>query len=126
MIDQIQTEKKLYEIINATVSHEMRNPINSIEFQGRNIEFLLKQVNIFFIALDETPELKKIKKKASEMTRSLSVMRQSSKLLLFFVQDLLDFAQIKQKKFTKHLEMFDVQSAVDEICQLLAFQSTSS
>ena len=125
MIDKIQTEKQLYESINATVSHEMRNPINSIEFQGQNMHFLMENVSNFLSALGETPELKKVKKQSSEMTRSLSVMRQSSKLLLFFVQDLLDFAQIKQKKFKKHLEEFDAQVAIDEICQVLAFQSNS-
>ncbi len=30
MYEKSQTEKKLLSIMNATVSHEMRNPINSI------------------------------------------------------------------------------------------------
>jgi len=55
MIDQITTEKQLYEVINTTVSHEMRNPINSIEFQGQNVQFLLEKVSLFLNALDETP-----------------------------------------------------------------------
>jgi len=44
MIDYLQTEKELYEIINATVSHEMRNPINSMVYQNENILFVLNQV----------------------------------------------------------------------------------
>ena len=59
------------------------------------------------------------------MTRSLQVMKHSSKLLLFFVQDLLDFAQIKQNKFKKNLEEFSPQEAIEELCQVLAFQSES-
>ena len=34
MFDQMASEKQLYEIINATVSHEMRNPINSVVYQN--------------------------------------------------------------------------------------------
>ena len=33
MFDRVIAEKKLLAIINATVSHEMRNPINSIRSQ---------------------------------------------------------------------------------------------
>ena len=44
MFDQIQSEKQLYEIINATVSHEMRNPINSMVYQNKNISYLLTEV----------------------------------------------------------------------------------
>ena len=96
MFDQIQNEKQLYEIINATVSHEMRNPINSMVYQNKNISFLLQEVVTQIGELKTTPtmkkKIKKIKRKALEMQRSSSVMKQSSKLLLFFVQDLLDFA----------------------------------
>jgi len=32
----------MIELIHAAVSHDMRNPINSIIFQNKNIEFLLQ------------------------------------------------------------------------------------
>ena len=33
MFNKVEGEKKLLALINATVSHEMRNPINSIRSQ---------------------------------------------------------------------------------------------
>jgi len=125
MIEYLQTEKELYEIINATVSHEMRNPINSMVYQNENIMYVLNQVVEMLSGLPQCAVIKKVKKKSTEMTRSLQVMKHSSKLLLFFVQDLLDFAQIKQKKFKKNIEDFSPQEAIDELCQVLAFQSES-
>jgi len=107
----------------------MRNPINSMVYQNKNISFLLKAILEQIGELKTTPamkkKIKKIKRKANEMMRSSSVMKQSSKLLLFFVQDLLDFAQIKQKKFTKHIEEFSIKEAMEELVMMLEFQSSS-
>ena len=68
-------------------------------------------------------KIKKIKKVVQEMQRSSKVMGQSSQLLLFFVQDLLDFAQIKQKKFVKHIEHFSIKQAIEELVLMLEFQT---
>lgn len=42
LYDQVKAEIQFKELINATVSHEMRNPINSILFQNKNIKFIIQ------------------------------------------------------------------------------------
>lgn len=45
MYDIAQGEKKLLQLINATVSHEMRNPINSIQNQVMLQKKLNERIN---------------------------------------------------------------------------------
>ena len=52
-------------------------------------------------------------------------MSQSSKLLMFFVNDMLDFAQILQGKFRKVVESFDLKEAVAEVISIQKFQTES-
>ena len=56
--------------MNATVSHEMRNPINSIMAQNMNMENLVKVMTIFVKANTRklNPQLKK------ELTQFLNSM----------------------------------------------------
>ena len=44
LYDQVKAEIQFKELINATVSHEMRNPINSILFQNKNIKFIMQKI----------------------------------------------------------------------------------
>ena len=44
LYDQVKAEIQFKELINATVSHEMRNPINSILFQNKNIKFIIQKI----------------------------------------------------------------------------------
>jgi len=44
MLDEQKADNKLLDIINATVSHEMRNPLNSIIAQNMENEQLLAEV----------------------------------------------------------------------------------
>ena len=40
LFDKVKGEKKLTQIINATVSHEMRNPIHAIKVQVQEMKSL--------------------------------------------------------------------------------------
>jgi signal transduction histidine kinase len=66
-------------MITATVSHEMRTPINAIMMQLENLEILLKG-----------------QKECQRMTR---IIKNSSKLLLYLVNDMLDVYMLKNGKF---------------------------
>lgn len=89
-------EKRLLTLINATVSHEMRNPINSLNSQNiKQTEINAKLMKIIEEDLDNVP-IKKIRKKLNnvykEYDETLKVQKSSSKLLKYLVNDILDFA----------------------------------
>ena len=44
MYNLARGEKKLLTLINATVSHEMRNPINSIKSQCLQLKMLINKI----------------------------------------------------------------------------------
>ena len=67
-------------MITATVSHEMRTPINAIMTQLDSLDQLLAGSN----------------KAAQKMTR---IIKNSSQLLLYLVNDMLDVYMLKNRKF---------------------------
>ena len=71
MYEQIKAQKNFQEIINATISHEMRNPLNAII---SNCYLLENQEQI-----------------QEEVKSKLKIMRVSSNLLVSFVNDLMDW-----------------------------------
>lgn len=46
------------------------------------------------------------------------MLKTSSKLLLYHVEDVIGLAQIKSGKFTKILEDFDIKTAVEDIVSI--------
>lgn len=101
-------EKKLLEIMNVTVSHEMRNPLNSIQNQN----MVQKQL------IEKLPEpLRK------QFTESASIQSASTKILNSLVSDILDISQIKAGKFRKDCNNFDVKEATQEIIMIQLFKA---
>ena len=45
-------------------------------------------------------------------------MEVSSKIMAFVVDDLLDFAQINNKKFRKEIREFDMKKAINEVISI--------
>lgn len=80
--EQLKIQNAFYEILTATVSHDMRTPLNSMIG-------LLNHLDSYVIEGDGK--------------RFLRIIRNSSKFMLFLVNDLLDFFQIKNGKFKKNL-----------------------
>jgi signal transduction histidine kinase len=78
MCEKLKLENHFYEMITATVSHDMRTPINAITGLISNLES--------FIVEERGKSL-------------LKIINSSSKILLFLVNDLLDFFKLKNGKF---------------------------
>lgn len=53
-----------------------------------------------------------------EICSSQKILDSCTNILLFFVNDLLDFAQIQSNNFKKTLEVFDVKEAFKELIQM--------
>lgn len=78
MCEKLKLENHFYEMITATVSHDMRTPINAITGIAESLEGFV----------------------SNERGRSLlNIVKNSSKILLFLVNDLLDFFLLKSHKF---------------------------
>ena len=100
-IKQVEIEKKFYEILTATVSHEMRTPLKSMLA-------LLQNMNKYVI----NPKGLKM----------LSIIQSSSTMLQFLVNDLLDLFQIKNGKFNKNEQVHDIRKELDNVIELMNIQ----
>lgn len=76
--EKLKLENHFYEMITATVSHDMRTPINAITGLTQNLEP--------FIVNDKGKSY-------------LNIIKNSTNILLSLVNDLLDFYLIKNGKF---------------------------
>ena len=74
-------------MITATVSHEMRTPINAMLLEVDNALNLQKNKN-------------------SRMNKKLTIIKNSAKALLYLVNDLLDVFMIKNGKFNVQEDIF--------------------
>ena len=76
--ETLKMENHFYEMLTATVSHDMRTPLNAIIGLLNNLDNFIKDPRgVLF----------------------LNIIRNSSKFMSFLVNDLLDFFQIKNGKF---------------------------
>ncbi|CDW72665.1 multi-sensor hybrid histidine kinase [Stylonychia lemnae] len=90
-------ENDFYEMITATVSHDMRTPINAIMGLIQSLDQFVTQ-NIG--------------------KRLLGIVNNSSKILLFLVNDILDFFQLKNGKFKIKLEKIEIRKPVLELIDM--------
>lgn len=121
MYDTKKAEGKLLTLINSTISHEMRNPLNSIINQckillqlGLNITSLLGQ------AKPHMPEelYDDFVEQQEEVDASTKVMTTSSNLLLLNVEDILGYAQLQAGRFVKVIKKFSIKKTVNEIMSI--------
>lgn len=89
-------------MLTATISHDMRTPLNAILGMGRTLERYLNH------------ELAK---------RSHRVMMNSASLLLFLVNDLLDLFRIKNGKFTKNESVINFRKEISELVDVFQLQA---
>eukprot|EP00347_Sterkiella_histriomuscorum_P001618 403371338 len=97
--ENIKVENYFYEMLTATVSHDMRTPLNAI--QG-----LLKNLELFII----DPRGKKF----------LKIIQNSSSFLTFLVNDLLDFFQIKNGKFRTNNSTVDLKTTFQNLVEMFS------
>ena len=109
-------------MVNATVSHEMRNPINSIISQNMKMGELLRLIKNL-VGPDSKIPSSKIKEYVlnftTELSECLQIQMSSTKILNFCVNDMLSLAQINQpSKFRKNFSKFDIKEAIKEVMEI--------
>ena len=97
LYQKIQLENYLYELFTATMSHEMRTPLNSINS--------LTQVL-----------LARIKDRKSQ--QDLRIINSSSEMMNFLVCDMLDLFSMKNKRFQKEEKQANVRDEVQKVISI--------
>jgi len=102
LLEKQKTDNKLLDIINASVSHEIRNPLNSIIAQNMQNERLLAEVAATLEDERQTT-IGLIKEKIKQLQDSSCVEKASALVMKFMLQNFMDHAQIKQGKFRANI-----------------------
>ena len=107
----IKAQEEYASLMNSTVSHEMRNPLNSIINQCLIQENSLREMSKLKLG-------KKVDKFLKEIEMSNNIQKNSSQMLLFHVEDVLGMAQLKAGKFRKNETKFNIKKAVNDIIEI--------
>lgn len=89
--------KKQQEMISANVSHEMRTPINAILTMLESLMLTIENV---------------------DQRRMCQIIKNSAKLLMYLVNDMLDVYMIKTGKFQKIIEEFHLRDEVLDVYEM--------
>lgn len=92
MYNLCQGQQKILQLINACVSHEMRNPINSILATNLKLQMNSKELKQLLDRLESMEDMQEIRKLIKEMVETAESQEASTKLLNFYVGDLLCLA----------------------------------
>jgi len=105
-------EKNMLQMTNACVSHEMRNPLNAISCQNLRLEEAIKMI----MDILDNKDIKTVRKMKREIRKisynlveSLKIQMASTKLLNFYVNDILCLAQINSDKFRKDYSNLNIK-----------------
>ena len=108
LYDQQKASNQVQEMVNAMVSHEMRNPLNSIVAQNiekRNLfKHMSEQVDVLKKNDSDKRAIISLENSLTQLNHGMSIQEASADILTFIIQGMLDFAQIKADKFRKNIQ----------------------
>jgi signal transduction histidine kinase len=99
---KLKLQNHFLEMLTATVSHDLRTPLNSILGIGRSLEVHIN---------GEIGE------------RYLRIMMNSAKLMQFLVNDLIDLFRIRNGKFTAFESCVDLKENLSELIEVFSIQA---
>jgi signal transduction histidine kinase len=128
LYNEVKAEQSFLTLINATVSHELRNPLASLIGQRDSLKGVLKgleHVISMMKPLETTsPEIAKIVgimiKIHAELKVTTKKIVSAAKFIDYFVHDMLDYTMLnkEEKNFVKSVSLFDIRNAIGEIVEI--------
>eukprot|EP00347_Sterkiella_histriomuscorum_P002515 403367855 len=101
--ENIKVENYFYEMLTATVSHDMRTPLNAIQGLLNNLDLFISD---------------------QRGKKFLKIIQNSSSFLTFLVNDLLDFFQIKNGKFRINNSVVDLMKTFQDLVDMFSVGAT--
>jgi signal transduction histidine kinase len=95
--EKLKLQNHFLEMLTATVSHDMRTPLNAILGIGKNLEPLVTHLG---------------------GQKFLRIMMNSAKLLHFLVNDLIDLFRIRNGKFSRIESKVDLNAHLSELVDI--------
>ena len=100
LYDMEKAHNSVLSMINACVSHEMRNPLNSVIAQNIEKKEIYSELSRITLELKQglitqKDYLERHEEIMTELHSGWKIQHSSTNVLAFIVQDLLDYAQIK-------------------------------
>ena len=122
---EIKERESILHMINATVSHELRNPLNAIIDQKNIIADILAVLMAIIVSLQGhkiySDLCKKLTKIHEKFDRVQTKITSATKFIDFFIHDMLDFAVLTKtdEGFIRQNSTFNVKIAIQEIIAIL-------
>ena len=126
LYDTTKAEGEFLSLINSTISHEMRNPLNSIINQCKIVHSICLHFNRLLTEFGQfiNPQLlQELKHIYEQVQKGNIISTASSSLLLLNVEDILGFAQLKAGKFIKNIKTFNIYRTVQDIISIQQYQA---
>jgi signal transduction histidine kinase len=121
LYDTSKAEGEFLSLINSTISHEMRNPLNSIINQCKivfSVCLNFKQLITTYSEYIDPQVHEKLNEIHDHVFKGNEIQTSSSNLLLLNVEDILGFAQLKAGKFTKIIKRFNIKRCIEDIISI--------
>ena len=118
----MKSEHTFLEMINAAVSHELRNPLNSLIGQVSAMKEFFRNFNSVLKEMKEDPVVvEKLKQIQTGLEQCSGKMSSACKFIDFFVHDILDYTLLNKESntFMKDNKTFEIPQAIKEIQEIL-------
>lgn len=118
--NKARTEKLVMSMVNATVSHDIRNPLNSISCQNAVMKMLIERIGDVMQKETLPPEFKAtLLRIQTKMLASYDLNVSGERLISFLVDDFLDLGQLRADQFRKTERTFQIKEPIEEIIDIL-------
>lgn len=125
LYNEVKAEQEFLTLINATVSHELRNPLNSLIGQITSMQLYFESFESLIESLEESKKVSKetidhFKEIYKGLKKCGGKMTSAAKFIDFFVHDILDYTMLNKnaKNFIKDVAVFDIKKCINEIVEI--------